>query len=115
RNVLLIGNTGNGKSTLANVLTNRREVRREKVTKELVESGDKCYKCQRKFVEGNNVNNAEEKDKKIIEAFIEGKGPYLFHEECFNFKESGDAVSETKSIQIEEFEVSGIRYRIIDT
>jgi len=64
KTILLIGRTGNGKSTLANVLLARKD-----------ESGN---------------------FKEI-------------------FGESAGSVSETKKVQIEEFEEEGIKYRIIDT
>jgi len=97
KKILLIGRSGRGKSSLANVLTNRREVKREKTIKELVESGNKCHKCGQEFVEREN------KDSKWIEAIINEQGSYLFHEECFNFKESSGSASETKKVQFEEF------------
>jgi hypothetical protein len=110
RNILLIGRTGNGKSTLANVLTNRRIVnddkKKEKISRRLVREDNKCYKCKRMvFSEG----------KEWIEAYIEEQGPYLFHEECFNFKESSGSVSETRETQMEEFEHNRIKYKVIDT
>jgi predicted GTPase len=54
RNILIIGRTGNGKSTLANVLTNREELRRKKVTKKFEEEDNKCHECGQKFVEGKD-------------------------------------------------------------
>nr|CAG8484491.1 10660_t:CDS:10 [Entrophospora candida] len=95
RKILLIGRSGGGKSALANVLTGRREVDRKKVTKELVESNEKCHKCK--------------------QTTIEEQYSYLFHEECFNFKESAASVSETKRIQFEEFIDKENRYLVIDT
>ncbi|CAJ0851558.1 789_t:CDS:2 [Entrophospora sp. SA101] len=77
---------GNGKSTLANVLTNRGELKRKKVTKEFEEKNNKCHKW-----------------------------PYFFHEKCFNFKESCGTTSETRSFQAEEFTYEGENYRIVDT
>ncbi|CAG8493854.1 12947_t:CDS:10 [Cetraspora pellucida] len=87
KTILLIGRTGRGKSTLANVLTNRREIEREKVTKEFEEKNNKCHKCEQEFVRGVNK---EKKDNKWIKALIEEKGPYLFHEEVIDTPGIGD-------------------------
>jgi len=112
KNVLLFGFTGSGKSTLANVLTNRREIKREVINKKLAEGGEKCYKCKQIFVKGKDKGG---EDNELLEAIIEEKGPFLFHKECFNFKESSGSISETRQIQSEIFSEGEKKYRVIDT
>jgi len=95
KNILLVGRTGSGKSALANVLVDGREVISKTTFKEFKERNDRCCcKCKKEIVE----------EKNLIETNAEENKSCFFHEDCFNpFKESSYSASETKDVRAKEF------------